>query len=314
LSAKSEDAELPRAIVIVGPTASGKSDLALRWATRFDGEIVNADSVQIYRHFDIGSGKPSAEELARVPHHLLGTFDPHAEMDASIFAELAIERIREIEARGKIAIVCGGTFLWVRALLFGLVPAPPKDESLRERHRQFVAERGREALHEQLSGVDPASYARLMPNDFVRVSRALEVFELTGKPLSELQQAHGFATPRLNARLFGVAQAREELHRRIAERTLGMFAKGWLDEVRDLIAQGFGDTRPMASVGYREVHQALTSGEQVEISALAEQVSRATRVFARRQLTWLREQPVHWLSPEQCNTETGWTKDGPSAT
>lgn len=301
MSEKSDAAELPRVIAIVGPTASGKSDLALDWAERLGGELVSADSVQIYRHFDIGSGKPSAEEQARVPHHMLSEIEPTAEMDASVFAELAVQRIHQIVSRGRVPIVCGGTFLWTRALLYGLVPAPPKDETLRERHKQFAAEHGRVALHAQLLSVDPECHARLQPNDLVRVSRALEVFELTGTPLSQLQREHAFSRPRLLARMFAPAHAREQLHLRILQRVERMFERGWTGEVRSLLDKGFGATRPMASVGYREVSHAISGGENFDQSQLVADVSRATRIFARRQLTWLREQPVTWLDASDSN-------------
>jgi tRNA dimethylallyltransferase len=289
------DAELPRVIALVGPTASGKSDLALHWAERLGGEIVSADSVQIYRHFDIGSGKPSVEEQARVPHHLLSEIEPGANMDASMFAELAYERILQIAARGRVPIVCGGTFLWTRALLFGLVPAPPKDETIRERHRRYAEEHGREALHATLLQVDPECHARLQPNDLVRVSRALEVFELTGTALSQLQREHAFSQPRLNARLFAPRHPRELLHARILQRAEHMFERGWLEEVRALLEAGFRETRPMSSVGYREVALAISGGEKIDSLQLVQNVARVTRIFARRQLTWLREQPVMWL-------------------
>jgi tRNA dimethylallyltransferase len=299
LSEKLEGADLPRVIAIVGPTASGKSDLALTWAQQLSGEIVSADSVQIYRHFDIGSGKPSREELARAPHHLLSEIEPHAEMDASLFAATALERIARIVERGRTPIICGGTFLWTKALVYGLVPAPPKDEAIRERHRQLALEQGRRALHEQLLSVDPVCHARLNPNDLVRVSRALEVYELTGKPLSQLQREHAFSQPRVDARLFGVVHPREQLHLRILRRAERMFAAGWVEEVRALMAAGFGATRPMASVGYREIAAAISDGATIDDVSLIDDVARVTRIFARRQLTWLREQPVTWLPAEQ---------------
>jgi tRNA dimethylallyltransferase len=275
--------------------------LALSWAERLGGEIVSADSIQIYRYFDIGSGKATTSEQARVPHHMLSEIEPGAEMDASVFAELALQRIADIVARGRVPIVCGGTFLWTRALLFGLVPAPPKDEGIRARHKQYAEEHGRDALHAQLLAVDPECHARLQPNDLLRVSRALEVYELTGTPLSQLQREHAFSTPRLQARLIAPLHARERLHQRIGERVVSMFEQGWLDEVRALLGQGFGATRPMASVGYREVSQAISGGANFDLSQLVDDVSRATRIFARRQLTWLRDQPVSWLDLSESN-------------
>jgi tRNA dimethylallyltransferase len=287
--------KFPELTVIVGPTASGKTALAVELAERSDGEIVSADSVQIYRGFDIGSGKPRPEERARAPHHLIDALDPLEPMDAARFAELADERIADIVARGKTPIVCGGTFLWIRALLFGLSPAPPADPSIRERHRALAEAEGRSALHARLSEVDPSSAARLSPNDFVRVSRALEVQELTGTPLSEWHARHGFRERRYASRLVGVSRTREELADRIARRTHAMLEAGWVDEVRALIASGYRSARAMSSVGYRQIAQALDIGA-VDLPTLQDQISRATRVFARRQRTWIRDEPVEWVS------------------
>jgi tRNA dimethylallyltransferase len=283
--------------VVVGPTASGKTALAIELAERCNGEVVNADSVQIYRHFDIGSGKPSAEELARVRHHLIGEVDPKQEVDASRYADLADACIADITRRSKQAIVCGGTFLWVRALLFGLAKAPPADASIRAQHTSFVEQFGRAALHAKLEVPDPESFRRLKPNDFVRVSRALEVLELTGTPLSDFHAEHGFKTPRYDFKLVGVQLTPEELTNRIQARVRGMLEMGWEDEVKDLLAQGYGQTRPMASVGYRQVANNLTSATPLNRSDLFHAVVRVTRIFARRQRTWLRDEPVQWLPP-----------------
>lgn len=288
--------------VVVGPTASGKTALAIRLAEQLEGEIVSADSVQIYRYFDIGSGKPSPHELERVPHHLIGDVEPTEEIDASRFAELADQRIADIVARGRTPIVCGGTFLWVRALLFGLVKAPPGNEDIRREHARYADVYGRAALHERLRDADPESFARLNPNDFVRVSRALEVLELTGAPLSQLQAAHGFKTPRYTFELLGIKHTAEELTGRITRRVAEMLEQGWEDEVRMLLRRGFGETRPMASVGYRQVALAVSSATPPSRQTILEDVVRVTRVFARRQRTWLREQPVRWLSPNESPT------------
>jgi tRNA dimethylallyltransferase len=282
-------------VIVVGPTASGKTELAVRLAEASNGEVVSADSVQVYRYFDVGAGKPSAEERARVPHHLLDSVDPLDAVDAARWAELAARAIADVTGRGRRPIVCGGTFLWVRALLFGLAPAPSGDPEVRQRHRALAEAQGREALHAELERVDARSAARLAPNDFVRVSRALEVFELSGVPMSEWQAAHGFREPRYDARLVGIHREREELDRRIAERVQHMLDAGWVEEVRSLIARGFCEARAMRSVGYRQIAEAVQSGPPVEHEALAERVYRATRVFARRQRTWLRDQPVRWL-------------------
>jgi tRNA dimethylallyltransferase len=290
-----------RVLVVVGPTASGKSALAITWAQQLGGEVINADSVQIYRHFDIGSGKLPMSERGGVPHHLIDVCDPHEIVDAAWFIGRAEQSIADVQSRNHLPIVCGGTFLWVRALLYGLAPAPPRDEALRAIHQQIASEQGRSALHQQLAAVDPQSAQRLSPNDFVRVSRALEVFQLTGKPLSELQAAHGFKSPRYDATLLGIRYTSDELTARITERTEDMFAAGLLDEVRQLRAAGYQNTRAMQSVGYREVNAALEQSPEPNLTELKEAVVRKTRIFARRQRTWLREQPVCWLTPEQAS-------------
>jgi len=281
--------------VVVGPTASGKTSLAIELCEKYDGEIVSADSVQVYRHFEVGTGKPSTEERARARHHLIDVIEPSEPMDAARFAELAELAIAEIRARGKRPIVCGGTFLWVRALIHGLVPAPPADPELRARHQARVAEVGRQGLHEDLARVDPEAAQRLAPNDFVRVSRALEVYELTGVRMSEWQAQHGFKTARHAARLLGVRREKDELDLRIRARCQAMLAAGWLEEGRELLGRGYLETRPFASVGYKQVALALQQGGAIDMAELELAIFRATRVFARRQRTWLRDQPIEWL-------------------
>lgn len=299
MSAGSGVAEGQPLLLVVGPTASGKTSLSVRLAELCDGEVVSADSIQIYRHFDIGSGKPNLGERRGVAHHLIDAIEPTEAMDASLFATAGRAAIADIQARGKVPLVCGGTFLWIKALLYGLAPAPPKDETTRQLHRQWAEREGRAALHRRLAEVDPEAAARLNPNDLVRVSRALEVYELTGQPLSSFQRAHGFRRPHFDARFVGIRHARDELAARIRHRISCMFDAGWVDEVRALLQCGFGDTRPMHSVGYLQLKHALQGQAELDVPALVEDIARVTRVFSRRQRTWLREQPVEWLSPDE---------------
>jgi tRNA dimethylallyltransferase len=280
-------------LVVVGPTASGKSALAMSLAGRFDGEIIGADSVQIYRHFDVGSGKPSVDERARVAHHLVDAVDPLDHLDAADWAERAARAVADIRARGRTPIVCGGTFLWIKALVWGLAPTPPADQAVRRRHAATVEASGRGALHAELARVDPARAASLAPNDFVRVSRALEVFELTGTTQTAWHGAHQFREARHRARFVGPRAERAALDARIRQRALGWLADGWVDEVRALRARGWSEARAMASVGYRQV-AAMLDGDLDE-RELCDAIVRATRVFARRQRTWLRDLPVTWL-------------------
>jgi tRNA dimethylallyltransferase len=282
-----------RLLCIVGPTASGKTDLALHTCEAVGGEIVSADSVQIYRGFDIGSGKATREEIARVPHHLVDTHDPLTPIDAAEWAKLAEAAIEDIRRRGKVPIVCGGTFFWVRALVLGLVEAPAADPDVRARHRAIIDEKGRAALHEALAQVDPASAKRLHPNDVVRVSRALEVYELSGRTMSDWQAAHGFKARRFDAAMIALEHDPAVLTERIGARVDRWLAHGWLDEVRGLLDAGYGEARAMGSVGYAEVRAHLEG--QLPREELRDAIVRSTRVFARRQRTWLNHVDVEWL-------------------
>lgn len=282
-----------RLLCVVGPTASGKTELAIATCERIGGEIVSADSVQIYRGFDIGSGKPTPDEQARAPHHLVDVLDPLETADAMTFARLAERAIADIRARGKVPVLCGGTYFWVRALVIGLAPAPSADETVRARHRAVIEERGRGALHEELGRVDPASAARLHPNDVLRVSRALEVHELSGRTMSEHHAEHGFRAHRMESAMIGVSTTPEVLTERITARADAWLDRGWVEEVRDLVARGYAGTRAMASVGYKEVHAHVAGTLPRE--SLREAIVQSTRTFARKQRTWLRDAPVEWL-------------------
>jgi tRNA dimethylallyltransferase len=233
-----------------------------------------------------------------VPHHLIDILEPLEPMDAGRWVERAELALADVRARGRVPIVCGGTFLWIRALLHGLVEAPPADPAVRERHRALAEREGRPALHARLAEVDPESARRLAPNDFVRVSRALEVHELTGTPLSVVQKRHGFRSERHRARLVGLRRTPAELDERIARRVRAMLDAGFVEEVERLVERGFGDARAMGSVGYRQIREALAAGTASDREALADSIRRATRVFARRQRTWLRREPVEWLDPD----------------
>jgi len=280
-------------LVIVGPTATGKTALALALAQRLGGEVISADSVQIYEGFDIGSGKPTAAELSVVRHHLIGAVHPLHSVDAAWWADAASRAVEDVRARGGVPIVCGGTFLWVKALLFGLAKAPGADPDLRAAHRALAEREGRPALHARLKARDPESALRLHPNDFVRVSRALEVCELTGKPMSEWHREHGFRTPVHRAQLVALATHAATLDERIRARVTQWLAQGWIEEVTSLLARGYGGARAMGSVGYAQVRAAIDGTLPRE--GLDDVIVRATRVFARRQRTWLGHAEVTWL-------------------
>jgi tRNA dimethylallyltransferase len=276
---------------LVGPTASGKTELALCLAERLGGEIVSVDSVQIYQGFDIGSGKPSAAECTRATHHLVDWVAPDATVDAAKYVTAADACIAEIRARGRVPILCGGTFLWAKALLQGLADAPEADAALRLQHRALADQHGREHLHTMLQSVDPEAAARLHPNDFVRVSRALEVHTLTGRPLSALQREHAFAGVRHPYRLF--ARKHEALLPRIEARARVWLAQGWIEETEGLLAKGYGETRAMNAVGYREIREFLLG--RLGRDVLEEKIVQSTKIYARRQRTWLNHEPVTWL-------------------
>jgi tRNA dimethylallyltransferase len=290
-------------LAVVGPTASGKTALAVQLAERLGGEVVSADSVQIYREFDVGSGKPTAEEMARAPHHLVGAIDPLEPIDAALWAARAASAVEDIRARGRMPIVCGGTFLWIKALLFGLAEAPAASAALREMHRAVAEREGRESLHARLRAVDPESAARLHPNDVVRVSRALEVMELTGKPLSTWHREHAFRRVVHKATLVAVACDTATLTERIRARVRAWLAGGWIEEVQALVARGYGDARAMGSVGYAQVRAALAG--ELPRGDLETAIVRATRVFARRQRTWLNHADVTWLGAGEAKAVDG---------
>jgi tRNA dimethylallyltransferase len=288
----------PRIVCLAGPTASGKTELALWLAERIDAEIVSADSRQIYRFLDVGTAKPSAEERARVAHHGLDLVDPGELFDAARYRTSALAAIADIHARGRAVLVVGGTGLYLRALVRGLCPAPPRVPALRSVLDRSRAARGGPALHAGLTTVDPEAAARIDPHDGVRVVRALEVALASGVPLSRWQAAHRFAEQPFEAMLIGLARPVEELAARIEARARAMIAAGFLDEVRALAARGFAADAPgLTAVGYRELRAHL-EGRGGLADALAATVQ-ATCRFAKRQRTWFRREPgLVWRHPE----------------
>ena len=284
-------------LVVAGETASGKTAFALRLARSLEESggavIIGADSVQVYRGFDVGSGKPTKDELGGVPHALIDVADPDEPFDAARFVAMADEAIVRARESGRTPIVCGGTFLWIKALVWGLAEAPSPPKEMRDALNEEAARLGSPAMHARLQQIDPKTAARLHPNDALRIVRALEVHALTGKPLSALHEEHGFRSTRHRARIVALRHPRAELEARIAERVDEMLARGWIDEVRALSGKGFGETRPMQSVGYAEV-KSFVDGS-IAREDLAPRIVRATRIFARRQRTWLKSAPVEWI-------------------
>jgi tRNA dimethylallyltransferase len=292
-----------RVVAIVGPTASGKTDVALVLAERLGAEIVSADSRQVYRHLDVGTAKPTAAERARVPHHVLDVAEPDEIFDAARFRRAALAAIDDVAGRGRPVIVCGGTGLYLRALLRGLFPAPPRAPELRAR-LHAIEEREPGALHRRLARVDPDAAARLHPNDLLRVVRALEVEALTGRPISASQSEHRFAGGEIDARVLGCHRPADELGARIETRCDAMLAAGLLDEIAGLWARGFGPELPsMQSVGYREMGEYLReqrASGAADLAAARAAFARATRRLAKRQRTWFGAEPaIEWFHPER---------------
>ncbi|BEQ16293.1 tRNA (adenosine(37)-N6)-dimethylallyltransferase MiaA [Desulfoferula mesophila] len=277
----------PALVVLAGPTAVGKTGLSLELARRFGAEIVGADSVQVYRGLDIGSAKPTADEQARARHHLIDMADANENFSAARYAHLADEAITDIDARGKRPLVVGGTGLYLKALIFGLAPTPPVDQALRERLRREWEQQGPQAMHQRLGELDPASAAKLHPNDRQRVLRALEVCLQTGAPLSRRQKSHGFAQARYPYLMIGLERPRPELNRRIEERARAMWQEGLLEETRALLEAGVPPQAPgLASLGYRQA-VAFLRGQMRSEDALFDMIKK-TKAYAKRQLTWFR--------------------------
>jgi tRNA dimethylallyltransferase len=277
-----------RPVMLLGPTASGKSAVAMALAERFPLEIVSVDSAQVYRLLDIGTAKPSTAERARVPHHLVDILDPEDSYSAARFAADARRLVSEISARGRLPLLVGGTMLYVKALREGLDDIPPSDARLRATLDARAAAEGWPALHAELARVDPATAARLAPRDAQRIQRALEVFHGTGRPLSSFQRRATGRAPAADWPLITLEPAsRAWLHARIATRFDAMLQAGFIDEVRALRARGdlHAGLPSMRCVGYRQAWEAL---DQDRLADLREAGLAATRQLAKRQLTWLR--------------------------
>jgi len=281
---------LPKAYALLGPTASGKSALALRLAEAHPVEIVSVDSAQVYRGMDIGTAKPSAAERARVPHHLIDVVDPDERYSAGRFRQDAILAVTDILGRKKVPLLVGGTMLYYRSLVSGLDELPAANPEVRNEIRMEAEREGWQALHAKLGKIDPKAAARIMPNDAQRIQRALEVFRLTGKPISELQRGEAEALP-FSIRACALIPERGELHRRIEQRFDAMLREGLPDELRRL-RRNFDlspDLPSMRTVGYRQAWSFVEG--RINESELRAQAIAATRQLAKRQLTWLRSFP-----------------------
>ena len=286
----------PKIAVVVGPTASGKTKLAVELALAHNGEVVSADSMQIYRTLNIGTAKPTVEEMRGVPHHMLDVAEPEEDFSVARYVEMAAACVDDILARGKLPIVAGGTGLYIDSLLSGRTFAAFSAESpLRAQLQARAAQEGRESLWRELQGIDPEAAARLHPNDEKRVIRALEVWYQTGMTITEHNRLTQAIPPRYEALPLGLAfREREEMWRRIDRRVDEMMEQGLVEEVRGVLARGIPPTcTAMQAIGYKEMVQAVRTGG--DVVAAAEEVKLRSRQYAKRQLTWFRrDQTTHW--------------------
>jgi tRNA dimethylallyltransferase len=278
----------------VGPTASGKSALALRLAERFPIEIVSCDSLQAYRGLDIGSAKPTPEERARVPHHLIDVVSPDEPFSAAEYARLARAAVAEIASRGRVPAVVGGSGLYFRALFRGLFEGPARDPALRNRLERIARRFGDARLHRLLARVDPAAASRIRVRDRVRVIRALEVYWTTGRPISDHHRSEADPLRGYACLLAGLNPERAELREKVEQRTRRMLAGGLLEETRQLLKRYPPDTRPLRAIGYRQAQDILRGDD--DAAAGAQRIVTETMRYAKRQMTWFRREPLVWFS------------------
>jgi tRNA dimethylallyltransferase len=307
----------PRLVAIVGPTATGKSALGIALARRFDGEIVSCDSTAVYRGFDIGTDKVAPQDQRGIPHHMVDVVDPTEEYSAARYAREASAVIREITRRGKLPIVVGGTGFYYRALTRGLFDGPGRDETLRRRLERVAARRGPESLHRWLTAIDPPSGARIQMRDVKRLVRALEVWLVTGRPLTEHFAETASPLPEYDVLSIALRIAPEQTAERVARRVDEQFAGGLLDEMRALLARGVPETAlPFTGLVYKQALEHLHGirGER----ETRELIVRENRRYARRQLIWFRKEPnLRWIhaAGERAETEADVARivsDGPS--
>jgi tRNA dimethylallyltransferase len=293
-----------RLVVLLGPTGVGKTALAMALADRWPAEIVSADSMQVYRGMDIGTAKPTPDQRRLVPHHLIDVVDPDEPFDASRYLALARGAVDRLQGEGKNVFVVGGTGLYLRALLGGLITGPGADEALRRSLKEEMARQGRPWLHEKLRQQDDRAAARINPNDGVRVIRALEVLALTGRSIIDCQQEHRFAERPYEVLKIGLALDRQGLDDRIDRRTEAMVEQGFVAEVQGLLARGYGgELKPMQSLGYR--HMVAYLSGQGDLAQAVRLIQRDTRRYARRQMTWFSaDREISWLAPEAVDAAT----------
>jgi tRNA dimethylallyltransferase len=291
-------------LCILGPTAAGKTNIAIAVARKLDAEIVSADSRQIYRYMDIGTAKPTPSQQAEVRHHLIDCVLPDERFSAADYQRAADSAIQDIQSRGKQAMLVGGAGLYFRAVVDGLFDGPDADPEFRTKLRSKAQEFGAAVLFNRLSQVDPESASRIHPNDLIRVIRALEVYEKTGKTISELQKEWNSAFPRYSFVAFGINRERQELYQRIEARVDKMLAEGLLEEIKGLITRGYDQNLPaMQSFGYKELIDYLYG--KYDWDTAVNLLKQNTRRFAKRQLTWFRkDQRIKWINLSEVDFDT----------
>jgi len=289
----------PNIIIICGPTGVGKTAAAIEIAKVFSGEIISADSMQVYRHMDIGTAKPTFYERACVSHHMIDLIDPDESFDASTFAETARGVIMKLHAREVVPIVAGGTGLYIKALLHGLFHASHPDSGIRMRLKEEATRQGTGILHQRLSKTDPDTAARIHPNDGYRIIRALEIYEFTGKTLSKYHSEHGFADEPFKALKIGLQMERHDLYDRINQRTDAMIGAGFVEEVERLLGWGYAaELKSMQSIGYRHMADFIEGRAPWEKTLIT--MKRDTRRYAKRQMTWFKSDPeMVWVESDQ---------------
>ncbi len=279
-------------LVIAGPTCTGKSGLAIEVALAFSGELINADSMQVYRHFDIGTAKPGIDDRRKVPHHVIDAIEPHEEFNAALFKEMADKAIAEIWSRGNVPILVGGTGLYLRALMYDLFKVETKIAL-----REFLTKQCADdplRFYEELKRTDPQYALKISHKDQRRMIRAIEVFQLTGVTMSQWEESHGFKEARYKALTIGLRKDRSELYDLINKRVDDMLRRGWVEEVRSLLDAGYDPGwKPFSGIGYREILRYLQG--LISHEGMIENIKKSTRNYAKRQFTWFkRDQDMAW--------------------